>query len=65
MRKINFMNHIKECDVCRKYIALCMVSPFRGFPTKEDILRRDEEQKIAVDNFVSKNRDILEQHGAI
>ena len=57
------MNHIQGCEVCRKYLALCMVGPIRGFPTKEDYRKRDEEQNQNVKDFIGKNRDILVQHG--
>ena len=40
-----------------------MVSPIRGFPTKEDYRKRDEKQKADIDAFEVENKDILIEHG--
>ena len=59
----DYWDHIQGCDICKHYVAICMVSPIRGFPTKEDYRKRDEKQKADIDAFEVENKDILIEHG--
>lgn len=55
--------HIQECETCLRFVALCMVSPFRGHPTQEDKCINNLEQIIQRLRFWKHNKELLVSHG--